>query len=262
MPHGQRSRAQSTQSASEKDRKTIYDYLIQTRSGPETGHRDSDRDNKAVYWRKLYSCLTNLVTFYNIATALADKGRATDVIYLHLCKVFDTVLHDTLVSKLESHGFDEWTTWWIRNWLDSRTQRVAVIDSMSKWKPVTSGVPQGKFANNTKLHDVVDTLEGRDAIQRDLDRLERWAHANFMKFNQAKCRVLHLAHGNPKHKYRLGREWLESSPKENNLGVLVDEKLDSFGVLNTGRTWTCWNESRGGPRKPSEGWSTSPMKTG
>jgi len=63
-----------------------------------------------------------------------------------------------------------------------------------------------KSAEDTKLCGVVDRLEGRDAFQRDLDRLERWACMNLMKLNKPKRKALHIGWGNPRHKYRVCEE--------------------------------------------------------
>jgi len=64
---------------------------------------------------------------------------------------------------------------------------------------------------------VVDTPEGWDAIQGDVDRLEQWAQENLMRFNKSKCKVLHLGCGNPCCHYQLRDVRTEHSPAEKDL---------------------------------------------
>ncbi|KAK4806210.1 hypothetical protein QYF61_001133, partial [Mycteria americana] len=129
------------------------------------------------------------------------------------------------------------TVRWIENWLNGWAQRVVISGTKSSWRPVQScsmsllmiwmmECTLSKFSDDTKVGAVADRPEGRAAIQRDLDRLEKWADGNLMKFNKGKCQVLHLGRNNPRHQYTLGAAQLESSLAEMDVGLLVDTRLN------------------------------------
>ena len=76
---------------------------------------DSQGSNPSQHgFTKGRSCLTNLISFYDLVTCLVDEGKAVDVVYLGFSKAFDTVSHSILLQKLAVCGLDRYTLGWVR----------------------------------------------------------------------------------------------------------------------------------------------------
>jgi len=218
-------------------KKHIETFLIETNFVNDSQHG----------FRKGRSCLSNLLVCQNSVIDYIDSGAPVDIIYLDFQKAFDKVPHDRLISKVRKAGIGGRVADWLENWLSKRFQRVGVNGSFSEWAEVTSGVPQGsilgpllftifindfednvtnkilKFADDSKLWGVVETVQDRIGIQKDLDTLGEWSVTNQMPFNVSKCKVMHIGKKNVKADYSLMGQVITTTTEEKDLGVVFSD---------------------------------------
>jgi hypothetical protein len=197
------------------------------------------------------SCATNLLAFFEKATAAVDMGESFDAVFLDFAKAFDKVPRRRLIKKVRAHGISGPLLLWIQNWLTDRRQRVVLNGSFSDWIEVLSGVPQGsvlgpllflifindidmaaaeidilvKFADDTKVGQAIRSAADSAALQSALDKLCQWSEKWGMSFNISKCKVMHFGRNNPEHVYSMNGEALEKVKKERDIGVIVQDNL-------------------------------------
>ena len=193
-----------------------------------------------------------LVTISEWLTDL-DNNIPVDCAYLDFRKAFDSVPHQRLMAKLKGYGIDGSILNWINDFLNNRTQYVAINDVQSASGAVTSGVPQGSvlgptlfiyfindlpsvtkcpkkiFADDTKAHKGIQTPADRELLQSAIHAMVEWSIKWQLGFNGEKCAMLHLGKNNPRHKYSIKHNNdiidLKITECEKDLGVNIDPLL-------------------------------------
>ena len=112
---------------------SIMDHLNQSNILLESQHG----------FRTNHSCVTQLITLTEDISFALDHQKQIDIILLDLSKVFDTVPHERLLTKLRYYRINDSTYNWIQTWLTCRSQCVVLDSESSSPVPVLSGVPQG-----------------------------------------------------------------------------------------------------------------------
>lgn len=77
----------------------------------------------------------------------------------------------------------------------------------------------------------VGSQQEQEVFQRDQYTLEHWAIIKGMKFPKVKHQVLHLVQSNAGHWHSFGDQWMETTPAERNLRVLVNSRFNT--------SWLC-----------------------
>jgi ribonucleases P/MRP protein subunit RPP40 len=82
-----------------------------------------------------------------------------------------------------------------------------------------------KFADDTKIGQIIDSPAASVELQGSLDRLCSLAAQWGMAFNMQKCHVMHVGRNNPRATYVMNGEQLTATETERDVGVVISHDL-------------------------------------
>ena len=103
-----------------------------------------------------------LLSFYSrVIDELQERDGWVDTVYLDLKKAFDKVPQKSVIRKVEhSRGLKGTLLEWMKSCLQYREMRTVIRDSNSRWREVTSGVPQGSVLVPIKFQVYINMSKG------------------------------------------------------------------------------------------------------
>ena len=168
--------------------------------------------------RKLHSTETALLYVTDQLLQAMDDKKVSIMVLLDMCKAFDSIRHDILLSKLQSLDFSQGALDWFQSYLSDRKQCVRIGDAVSKVLPLEFGVPQGSilgpvlftiyvndllsvpkrcisasYVDDCKLYlsfSPADLSTSISALNEDLMRISQWCCKNSLLINPDKTKVL------------------------------------------------------------------------
>ena len=175
----------------------------------------SDTIDPRQYARHGHSTVHALIYLMQAIHEAIDSGNySVRIFFADFTKEFDIIDHSVLLDELKSFDIDQTLFFWVRSFLTNRVQAVRVGSSLSSWKQVNGGVPQGsklgmtlfavminKLLRNWHMRSkYVDDTTAIEIIPRNsisiLDLVVREIHdyciEHKMKLNPKKCKEMYI----------------------------------------------------------------------
>ena len=211
----------------------------------------------------MHSVETALMKVQNDILMELDNSRGVLLVLLDLSAAFDTIDHNTLLTRLKSFGIIGNALKWHASYLQNRSQKICINGSMSEPIQLKYGVPQGSvvgpknftlytqplnniadangvsvhiYADDTQLYTSFDLNDPQDLISA-MSRMEKcvldmsnWMKINKLKLNDDKTEMLVICHPNMKHKMpsislKIGDSSIEPTKSVRNLGAIFDDGM-------------------------------------